>query len=645
MSIKPNSFVKANRVHPVYHNRPKSLWKRTRVKFLAINAFLSIYYELKRYKARKFVTELPESPEIVPLASLSQFDRKFSLENWIDKGILMPESKVIIGWDILILLSLTYTATILPFVIAFYEKPQHDALYKLETTIDIIFLIDIIVSFNLAYYNSNNIIVVNRKEIAWKYIKSWLCIDILSCIPFSYFTRSNLSLTIGNNLLKILKMPKPAKALYVLRLIKIGKFTKKANCIEKILISLKIKYSSLRLLKSMIFLLIALHIVSCYWCYLGGIYNREYDSWIYNLGVIDTDVGSLYITGLYWAVTTLCTVGYGDIHAYNTTEMLFSMFWMGFGLYFVCFVIGSLSSMLSNVDTIQKQLDTKLAILDEFAHENKLDKNIRKRIKHALNYSTGKGGFTWSHKFNIFNELPKNLKYEVAIAMHGGAARKIPFFIGKDPVILLAIVPFLLPLFTNADENVYNKGEYSEEIFFIVSGKVNYIYTDTDCIKRDLDRCADNSVLSASRSGDYFGEIEVVKECERIYSTKTATDTEMLIMNRLVIINIQTEYPRIWAKFETTAFEKEILNEKALVEILELKRLKNGLLTNEEYDKNLKQRLKNNKIFSKIKNKSLKSPKSKINAEFLLETLKKLQENLQSLNQEVTELKSSYNIK
>jgi hypothetical protein len=43
-----------------------------------------------------------------------------------------------------------------------------------------------------------------------------------------------------------------------------------------------------------------------------------------------------------------------------------------------------------------------------------------------------RSGYSWSDKQNIFNELPKVLKYEVALAMHHGAAKEIGFFSTKD---------------------------------------------------------------------------------------------------------------------------------------------------------------------------------------------------------------------
>jgi hypothetical protein len=52
----------------------------------------------------------------------------------------------------------------------------------------------------------------------------------------------------------------------------------------------------------------------------------------------------------------MSTVGYGDISAYTGFEKTLSILWMVYGVVFFSFVIGSLSSMMSNQDLKQIEL-------------------------------------------------------------------------------------------------------------------------------------------------------------------------------------------------------------------------------------------------------------------------------------------------
>ena len=59
---------------------------------------------------------------------------------------------------------------------------------------------------------------------------------------------------------------------------------------------------------------------------------------------------SLYMTSFYWTITTITTVGYGDISGTNDIEKLFCSLMMLFGVIAFSFANGSLASIISNYD-------------------------------------------------------------------------------------------------------------------------------------------------------------------------------------------------------------------------------------------------------------------------------------------------------
>jgi hypothetical protein len=60
-----------------------------------------------------------------------------------------------------------------------------------------------------------------------------------------------------------------------------------------------------------------------------------------------------------------------------------------------------------------------------------------------LTYSSEKTGSSLADKYEIFEELPKNLRYEVVLLMHNKAATRIKLFQNKDALFVISIVPFL----------------------------------------------------------------------------------------------------------------------------------------------------------------------------------------------------------
>lgn len=49
---------------------------------------------------------------------------------------------------------------------------------------DLLFIVDIIVNFNSAFYTINDVLVTDRRRITKRYIKGWFLVDFLACIPF-----------------------------------------------------------------------------------------------------------------------------------------------------------------------------------------------------------------------------------------------------------------------------------------------------------------------------------------------------------------------------------------------------------------------------------------------------------------------------
>jgi len=73
--------------------------------------------------------------------------------------------------------------------------------------------------------------------------------------------------------------------------------------------------------------------------------------WIFMSGYTDYSDSSLYISSLYFCVTCIVTVGFGDIHAYNEGEMVLCIFLMLIGVISFSFATGALSSIIANYDS------------------------------------------------------------------------------------------------------------------------------------------------------------------------------------------------------------------------------------------------------------------------------------------------------
>lgn len=77
--------------------------------------------------------------------------------------LIHPDKSLKKVWNVILTMLLIYTATVMPYRMAFIESVMWDDWFIAELIIDILFFTDFIVNCLSAYYNSDGVLVVDRK--------------------------------------------------------------------------------------------------------------------------------------------------------------------------------------------------------------------------------------------------------------------------------------------------------------------------------------------------------------------------------------------------------------------------------------------------------------------------------------------------
>ncbi len=155
--------------------------------------------------------------------------------------------------------------------------------------------------------------------------------------------------------------------------------------------------------------------MGCLWFIIARFSNFEEDSWVVRYGYENKSIGEQYLAGVYFIITTVTTVGYGDNHALSSAEKIFCCILMIIGVISYTLAISYLASIINARDRRQAKLLSKLEVLDSIRNEFGMNFELYWRLRQSLQYETTKD---MSEKQQLLNELPLKLKVDLTNTMY-----------------------------------------------------------------------------------------------------------------------------------------------------------------------------------------------------------------------------------
>ena len=132
-----------------------------------------------------------------------------------------------------------------------------------------------------------------------------------------------------------------------------------------------------------------------------------------------------YIASLYWAITTLCTVGYGDITPNNFLEMGYCCFVMLMGTLIFGYSINSIGILINRIEERGKDLVLNMTIIDNFMNKGNIKEDLKIKVKNYLQYIWKSDDKNLEKAEDIIKTLPTNLRKEILIESVGKLIQNI----------------------------------------------------------------------------------------------------------------------------------------------------------------------------------------------------------------------------
>ncbi|KAJ0410700.1 hypothetical protein ATCC90586_008285 [Pythium insidiosum] len=447
------------------------------------------------------------------------------------------------AWDAMLTAFVLYTTCIVPYRVCF-KRDATGLLGVFETMLDCAFFADIVLNFLTGLRLPAGEITYHPPTIARAYLRGWFVVDFFSTIPFDSLSSW---FGVGATSSQALEGAKLLRGLKVLRLFKLARIRKVGSMFSSLEDGLYTNQSLLSLTKLALTMLFLSHLVACMWYAIG---DARADSWITSIE-LDVDRPSLaalqYLASMYWAIVTMVTIGYGDIVPTNNLERVVNVAVMAFGVSFFGYVVGTISSLVANLDVAAALHEQRMLLVKEYILSRAIPKPLSRRLRdHFEYYYQNRSVFK---EKQILGRLPSALRNEMIHHAHTKLVNNIKYFTLCHESLISDIVSVMKPFCVMKDEYVFVQHEIAAHIFFLLKGKINLVKT-SPVSKVEL-RLATLSV------GEHFGELEVCDDDHgngvRICSAIAKSYCELTFLSRQALSKIGASWPEVLRHFKDAA--------------------------------------------------------------------------------------------
>ena len=561
---------------------------------------------------------------------LSDSEEEYNEVHEKGKFFIMSDGLFKIILDIILILFVLYDLIVDTLYIGLYNKNLNEKLFILhifDFIKEFFYILDFFLGFFMTYYSKEELLVSKLDFLIYNYLSTWFLSDLLQAIPFHLILYYKLPKSINYSQ----SYNNPYALYYLFTLIqkmKVFKILSENNNIIAYLNNFEhfTFYGSVYI--SLIGFFLILHNISCIYIFLG---KFTYPNWIVHLGIEQDNFFEIYIYALYYIISTVTTVGYGDVSTYTCLERFFGIIILIVGIMGYSVALTSVSGYIHKMNSKAESYQDNIKFLKNLKENNiYFSQDLYDKIIRYLRYSHDK----YDDTNLIVENLPFSLRNTLLLEMYNPMIKNFTFFkkISNTDFIIQILLKFK-PILSMKNDILLKDGEFQEEVIFIKNGRIslvvpvnlyeNYdfslhkmkkneefkrnttlIYDHLTNIKdkkskeeeeEEIEKNKKYIQILVLRENEHYGIINIFLNkrstlCAKVKSKKA----ELLLLNKNDVVEISNCYSQIWKRINkksvTNYLQIDLLIQKTLQMYYLSQGIKNNLFTgfvseNEE-DKN-----------------------------------------------------------
>ncbi|XP_022789268.1 potassium voltage-gated channel subfamily H member 6-like isoform X2 [Stylophora pistillata] len=447
-------------------------------------------------------------------------------------------------WDWLILFLVIYTAIVTPYVASFILTREEnnkktetegstvsiyvDPLVIVDYIVDVMFIIDIFINFRTTFVDINDEVVSHPCRIAVHYCKTWLLIDLVAAIPFE------LLILIGDTdqtttLIGLLKTAR------LLRLVRVARKLDHYS-----------EYGMAVLLLLMCSFALLAHWLACIWYFIGDLERKANGTaigWLDSLGKqlgqpynrtdvsAGPDIQSKYVTALYFTLSSLTSVGFGNVSPNTNPEKIFSICVMLIGSLFYAAIFGNVAAIIARLYSTTSRYHAQMQKVREFIRFYQIPNPLRQRVEDYAHHM-------WSYTNGIDMELvlkhfPECLQADICLHLNSSLLHTYPAFTSAPMGCLRALALRIKTTHLPPGDYIIYQGDEVNHLYFVIRGTVEVLSGDI--------------IMAILGKGDSFGENFAIDPDRPVVnsnaSIRALTYCELRLVSREDVLHILRQYP------------------------------------------------------------------------------------------------------